>query len=258
MSDDKPTFVVKRRDLADIIKLQDEGALEEFLQDPFAVIAALSVDLFERGPVAAMGPGVRIVQGALKGRLFQQLAKEVRDLREKGKIGDNFAEKKYGYQTWVELLTAIDEDRPDEDRLEAMKAMFFAANKINATDAEQILGYQLFQIAKNLTSNELLVLKAVYELAQNRGFGDPGQIHNFSVWAEIVAKRLGHGLISLIDHADAALEENRLLSTRWEANRAAVHVDKRGRLTDLGWRFCENIEKYRIDKAECSAPSKQE
>ena len=42
--------------------------------------------------------------------------------------------------------------------------MFLAANKVNASDAEKILGYQLFQIARRLTSNELLVLKATFQL----------------------------------------------------------------------------------------------
>ena len=38
--------------------------------------------------------GGRIVQGALKFKLFQQVSKEVKELRAKGKIADEFAEKK--------------------------------------------------------------------------------------------------------------------------------------------------------------------
>ena len=38
--------------------------------------------------------GGRIMQGALKFKLFQQVSKEIKELRAKGKIADEFAEKK--------------------------------------------------------------------------------------------------------------------------------------------------------------------
>ena len=245
MADEGQTYVVKKRDLADIIHLEDAGALEVFLQNPLAVIAQMTVEFFSRGPKALVGPGVRIVQGALKGNLFKRLAMEVEDLRKKGKIDDNFGERKYGFQSWVELLSIMDEDTPDEDRLEALKAMFYSINKVNATDAEQILGYQLFQIAKKLTSNELLVLKAVYELRSEdktrTGHG------GFREWAQAVSGHLGHSLTSLIEHADKALVENQLLSDRFLPDRSGIQW-LNWRLTDLGLRFCENIERYKVEK----------
>jgi hypothetical protein len=244
MADERPGFIVKKRDLADIIRLEDAGALEIFFQNPLGVIAQLTVEFFSSGPKALVGPGVRIVQGALKGNLLSQLAREVDDLRKKGKIDDNFGERKYGFQTWVELLNIIDEDTPDEDRLEALKAMFYAINKVNATDAEQILGYQLFQIAKKLTSNELLVLKAVYELQNDKTKTGHG---GFIEWAQAVSKHLGHSLTSLIDHADKALVENQLLSERFFPDRSGIHW-LNWRMTDLGVRFCENIERYKVEK----------
>jgi hypothetical protein len=170
---------------------------------------------------------------------------EVEDLRKKGKIDDNFGDRKYGFQSWVELLNIIDEDAPDEDRLEALKAMFYSINKVKATDAEQIIGYQLFQIAKKLTSNELLVLKAVYEL-QNKEKNMQG-IGGFVQWAQAVSRHLGHSLTSLVDHADKALVENQLLTERLHADRSGIHW-LNWRLTDLGLRFCENIERYKVEK----------
>ncbi len=46
--------------------------------------------------------------------------------------------------------------------------MFFSVNSTNATDTEKILAYQLFQIAKQLTSGQFLLLKACYDLAKER------------------------------------------------------------------------------------------
>jgi hypothetical protein len=246
MADERQTYVVKKRDLADIIHLEDAGALEAFLQNPLAVIAQATVEFFSRGPKALVGPGVRVVQGALKGNLFKQLAMEVEDLRKKGEIDDNFGERKYGFQSWVELLSIIDEETPDEDRLEALKAMFYSINKVNATDAEQILGYQLFRIAKKLTSNELLVLKAVYELRNEGKTGRTGY-GPFRDWAQAVSGHLGHSLISLIEHAEKALVENQLLTDRSHGDRGAIYWQN-WRLTDLGLRFCENIERYKVEK----------
>ena len=101
-------------------------------------------------------PAARIAQAALKGELFQQFAREINEIRAAGKIPDNFAVDDRGYQTWVELMTVIDNECPDAERMEAMKAMFFEVNRVrNATDAEKILAYQLFQISKRLTSGEL-------------------------------------------------------------------------------------------------------
>jgi len=244
MADEQPTYIVKKRDLADIIRLEDAGALEVFLQNPLAVIAQLTVEFFSSGPKALVGPGVRIVQGALKGNLLKRFAKEVEDLRKKGKIDDNFGDRKYGFQSWVELLNIIDEDTPDEDRLEALKAMFYSINRVKAADAEQIIGYQLFQIAKKLTSNELLVLKAVYEL-QNKEKGVQG-IGGFVQWAQAVSRQLGHSLTSLVDHADKALVENQLLTERFHADRSGIAWPN-WRLTDLGLRFCENIDRYKVE-----------
>src|SRR5437870_13719786 len=79
-----------------------------------------------------------IVQGVLKGELFPQVSREIKELREKGKIPEDFADKekyKYGFRSWVDLLKTIDDEPPDADRLEALMAMFYGANTVNATDS---------------------------------------------------------------------------------------------------------------------------
>ena len=122
--------------------------------------------MLAEGPKQLAVYGGKIAQAALKGHLFEEVAREVNRLREKGKIDENFGETKYGYQSWVQLLTIIDNECPDPDRLEALKAMFFSVNRVNAADWEKVLAYQLFQIAKEVTSSQLLLMKACYELAR--------------------------------------------------------------------------------------------
>jgi hypothetical protein len=117
--------------------------------------------------------------------------------------------------------------------------MFLVSNKINASDGEKILGYQLFQIAKHLSSNELLVLKTAFVLQDtNQNTASPISQRD---WVSGVARVLGHNLSALVRHADKVLVEAELLEP-------GINYSVSGhRLTDLGVAFCKNIESYRIE-----------
>lgn len=68
------------------------------------------------GPKNWMMIGGHIVQSILKGRLFQQVSREIKELQEKGKIPDDFADEKkykYGLKSRVELLSVIEKETPD-------------------------------------------------------------------------------------------------------------------------------------------------
>jgi hypothetical protein len=246
---DEESYIVRYRDLAKIVREQDATALEEFLDQPLQVIAetltgALASKSQELAPIAG-----RLVQGALKGKLFEQVSREIIKLRDAGKINPNFAEEKTGYQSWVELMTIIDSELPDEDKLEALKAMFYSVNKVTASDSERIVAYQLFQIAKRLDSAALMVLKACWEL--NKGeTGKQGNLAH-SVWAVRVAEKLNYGLVGLVGLGEKSLVDNVLLTGRNMGNPDNVEGNN-WRLTDLGIRFCQNIHEYQIEIASIS------
>jgi hypothetical protein len=225
--DENESYIVKRQDLAEIIRSQNEQAIEGLLKDPLAVIAA-AVNEYLLHPSAFASAGIRIAHAALKGTLFQQFATEIADLRQKGKLADDFSKNKYGYDTWVDLLKIIDDEVPDEDRLEALKAMFYAANGMKEADGERIVAYQLFQIAKKLSSNELLILKALWQ--QKLEGSTTHDANNFYLKCQAI---LGHGETDLIILGYSRLPELRLAESY--------------RLTALGSTFCANIDKYRID-----------
>lgn len=245
---DKESFIIKRRDLAEIIQSQDKGAIEEFMKDPLSVIAG-AVNEYLLHPSIFGSAAVRVAHAILKGKMFEQLASEVKYLRDKGKLPEDFADKKYGYQSWVDLLKIIDDEAPDEDRMEALKAMFYASNKVNVADGQRIVDYQLFQIAKKLSSNHLMVLKAAYELHQDgRQLSRLGGNTSYRDWANVVAGLVGHNLADLIEHADPLLVENQLFSPRFDSG--GIRIAPK-RLTELGVKFCKNIEAYKIDTEIC-------
>jgi hypothetical protein len=166
-------------------------------------------------------------------------------LRQRGKIPDNFKEKKYGHKSWIELLTTLDEDTPDEDRLEALKAMFYSVNKINVTDGERIANYQLFQIAKRLTSSQLLLLKVAHERAMEKEF-KPQDNLGAKDWLQIASVRLGHTITGLIEQDERVLMQNGLLTGRSWSDESGIN-DENGRLTPLAFKFCENLRTYNSD-----------
>jgi len=186
--------------------------------------------------------GGRVAQAALKAQLFKQWAAEFHRWRKEGRLKEDFAEAKYGYQTWAELMTIIDEDTPDVDRLEALKAMFFEVNKVDASDSERILGYQLWQIAKRLSSGELLLLKTIYENRETYAkVGHTG----YRGWAEFMANKIGHGIVGLVDLHEKKLTELSLLTARYGSDLSSISTPN-ARLTDLAIRFRASVESYTI------------
>jgi hypothetical protein len=161
MPAEEESLVLKPREpLRDILLPENTDELAKFMEQPLTAIAEVVTGALAIGPTNWGPMAGHAVQAILKGKLYQQVSREIKELRDKGKIPDDFADEKknkYGFKSWVDLLKAIDDDPPDSDLLDALMAMFYGANKINATDGEKILCYQLFHIAKRLNSRELLL-----------------------------------------------------------------------------------------------------
>jgi hypothetical protein len=249
MTDDG-TYILKPKDASAIVRLQDPTVIEQILENPLPILAEIVTGYIQTGNGFWGGFGARLAQAALKGRVFEQFGGEFKQLRDKGKIPDDFTEKKFGYQSWVELLMVLDSETPDEDRLEALKAMFYAVNKVEATDGQRILAYQLFQISKRLTAGELLLLRTVF-VAYSSGSFTTSQRVTLLGWACDFANRLGHGLSALIMKDQAVLVDNGLLTSRIDMAAGQYQVNQHwvdnvnARITDLGIRFCENIDEYK-------------
>jgi hypothetical protein len=126
-----------------------------------------------------------------------------------------------------------------------MKAMFLAANRINATDGESIAAYQLFQIAKRLASGQLLLLTTAHARALQSGFA-PGSRGSASIWLDTAARQLGHGISGLVEQDERVLIQNGLLTGRTWTDESGIN-DTNGRLTPLAFKFCENLQTYNTE-----------
>ena len=224
----------------DLISFRDPESLAKLMDQPLPTIAAALTGALSSGYSDAVLIGGRLVQGALKGKLYQQVAREINDLVEKGKIKEDYANTKYGFKSLVELLEFIDSEVPDEDRLQAVKAMFVAVNAVEAKQGEELVNYQLLQISKRLSGGQLLVLKTTYDLYKKGGFHS---INSSMAWLESIATRIGHNITALIQQDELVLISNGLISDRTSRDRSGVNVTN-ARLTDLGIRFCEVLVRY--------------
>src|SRR5712671_3234955 len=155
------SYVLVARDYADIAHLENPGVIERILSssrtEKVAYVSALLSSGLSRYALA----GPKVAFAAMAVEALTDFGREVSEWIKAGRLPEDFSGRPSGYQTWVELLQEIDSNPIDPDRLKAMKAMFLAANELNATDQASLLAYQLFQIAKNLSSSQLLLLRAV-------------------------------------------------------------------------------------------------
>jgi hypothetical protein len=114
---DESSYIIMPKDPSAIVRLEDPTVIQQLLEQPLTVIAESLAGYFSVGNGFWAAAGTRLAQAALKGRVFQQFEREFRHLREKGRIPDNFAEKKYGHKSWVELLTTLDGKVPTKTGL---------------------------------------------------------------------------------------------------------------------------------------------
>lgn len=221
---------------------QNKDQIAQLFDDPKGFLELITglLSLDKQGLRIKMG---YFAQSILQGNAQQQINREIKELREKGKTRD-FTEDELGTTTWAELMKEIDDGMPDTDKLEAMKIFFIEVNRINATDEDRMLNYQLFKIAKSLDSGKLLILKAAYAMKDQVGSAGEWGIQR---WAEAVAKKMGHGLTALVLKDEPALMDLGLLSlyndgTASRSNQRASIIN--ARLTDLGIKLCETIQNY--------------
>lgn len=240
MSDSHESIVQVPRNYPDVAGVRLETEFEKFLENPttqsMEVITGL-IALGTRQGLVAVG---RIAQAVFKGKMYEQMAEEWRQLRKAGKMPENIGREKRGLYTWAELMKIIDDDCPDEDRLEALKAAFYGVNRVKEGDSEKILEYQLWQITKELTSGDVLLLKAIHERVNTP------QGNKANEWEKNIADQTGFGLVELVQRHEKHLVDLLLLTKRGGYDNNAISVTN-NRLTYLGVQLCKNIEQYRLD-----------
>lgn len=164
------------------------------------------------------------------------------ELKLKAKIPDGYNTSDQCINNLQELLQALDSELVDETRFDAMKRVFLVSASEERSSREGILPYQLMQIARSLSSGELLVLKAAFQ-----GYNDglvtdkTDSAHN---WLARVSTLSNLKYSSLVEVNEEKLILKHLLSGRLFGDKSGVQLKPYYRLTELGKDFCEFISHY--------------
>jgi hypothetical protein len=230
------SYVLAAREYADVAHLENPNVIERVFSRSRSEAVEYVGALLQSGVSRYALAGPKVALTAMTIEALRDLWGEIAAWRAVGRIPEDFSGRRWGYQSWVELLQEIDSNPVDADRLKALKAMFLASNRPNASDGEQILGYQLFQIAKRLSAGDLLVLKTAFK-------NSDGPTHDSAQnWLIKIASAIGHNATALIALHERVLVDCALISPRHDQN-LQVRLEN-GPLTDLGLAFCRNLENY--------------
>ena len=121
MASPDETRLVRSKNLFEhTILPQNKDQIAHLFDDPGAVLELLTGLLTIENKQGLRIKIGHFAQSILQGNAVEQINREIKELREKGKIRD-FTEDERGTTTWAELMKEIDEGIPDTDKLEAMK-----------------------------------------------------------------------------------------------------------------------------------------
>lgn len=230
----------------ELIKIDDPKSLMGFLQAPTLKIAETLTGILASDTKDIKLFAGKLIQASIKGSLLTQLGKEIETLRKKGAIKEDFFQSRTNQACFKELLGFIDDEVPDEDRFNAMKALFFSAISGDSSTEKEILAYELMQVCKKLKAGDLLVLKANFDVAENRSIRnlskeDIQNAHSSSQWLDVISEQIGHKIRSLVEVHEANLIELKLITRRTYDDLSGFPKTDHFRLTDLGYQLCQHI-----------------
>jgi hypothetical protein len=237
-----------------LIKFDDPKSIAEFLEQPTIKISEALTGVFASEISDLKLSAGKLVQASIKGQFIKQLGKELKQYIEKGKIKEDYFATNKDKASLYELLKFIDEEVPDEERFKAMKSIFFMSISNDIQKGQQELVYELMHICKQLNAGDILVLKSVYDIfkesaERGKAYITPNtQIdltnNSASYWLDIISKKIGHKIPTLIEKHEAVLMGLGLLSPRTLPDKSGIVASPRFRLTELGWEMIDFITKY--------------
>ncbi len=239
------------KNLPSLEKTQD---IMGFLQQPALKIAEAITGILSSDKKDLKLSTGQLVQAAIKCNLLTQLGEEIKVYRNKGKIRENYLKSDINRATFKELLSFIDDESPDDVRFKAIKSIFISSIEKGVDAKGEMLAYQIMQICKKLSSAEILILKANYQLVKNENYfaGKGVDFENARVsnWSQVVAGQIGHGLSELVLQYETHLIDLRLISdyqySSGQKTRVETNFSKTSyyRLTELGYELCKFIIQY--------------
>lgn len=181
------------------------------------------------------------------GTFLSDLMKHWEELRERGRIKDDYVETDQHYECFQELLAYLDTECIDRIRFEVLRRIALAAATETLSSRTSLLPQQYMRVCRSLSSGETLVLLGTHQAAKTEKLSRPTSAAD---WLLVIAKTSGLELPELVELNERTLIEKNLLTPRRHPDCSGVELGKHFRLTDLGNRICEFIEAGRALDAD--------
>lgn len=233
----------------EIIKLDDVKSIMQFLKEPTLKIAEALTGILASDLQDWKLSAGKILQATIKGSLLTHLGREIEKYRKEGRIKEDYLKSDINRASFKELLKFIDEEVPNEIRFNAMKSIFLTSIE----NGDEVLAHELLQICKQLSSMEIMILSASYNVAKATAkptaSGITSSATQIKYWAQIIAEQIGHNLSEIVLQYEDHLIALKLISDRHysiDRTRVTDNFDATPyfRLTLLGYKLCEFITRY--------------
>ncbi|MDD5617466.1 MAG: hypothetical protein PHG69_00055 [Candidatus Omnitrophica bacterium] len=233
----------------EIIKFDDVKSIMQFLKQPTIKIAEALTGILASDMKDWKFSAGKIVQATIKGDLLTQLGREIEKYQKEGKIKEDYLKSDIDRASFKELLKFIDKETPDEIRFRAMKSIFL----VSIGNRDGVLAHELLQICKQLSSMEIMILSANYNVVKETAKPTASDVTSSATkieyWAQIIAEQIGHNLSEIVLQYEDHLITLKLISDRHypiDRTRVTKNFDATPyfRLTPLGHKLCEFITKY--------------
>ncbi|MFA5799462.1 MAG: hypothetical protein WC840_00715 [Candidatus Peribacteraceae bacterium] len=177
-----------------------------------------------------------IVQRQRKEGWLHAFLIELNALCEQGKVKEDYMNTKQGQECRQELLDSLDKDKPDQEKLEAMKKIFLEAAKAPEDQWESNHPQQLMKVCRTLASEELIILGVAYHLFSSLEQGAVEKISSSAEqWPATIAKhsngRISEGMVYFYEED---LVKKQLVGEKVHSDKSGVRYAHRCRLSPLG------------------------
>ena len=193
-----------------------------------------------------------IFQGLRKGKFLTILSREWKAYKEKGEIKEDYQYTEQHQSCLQELLDFLDKDLPDEITFSFLKKIFLVTASEKASDRESILPQQYMKICRKLSSGEIILLLATYNIAKMghdyfKQIIDYQQSPSAHDWLNLMAKESSLQYPELVKLYETELINKGLITKRQLSDNSGVSIRPYFRLSQLGYEICNFIENYEND-----------
>src|SRR3989338_3103240 len=222
----------KKSKTTDVISAVLEETLGQVVQGITGLAASEKKDL-----VMSFSRVLRNLRG---GQFLGVLKEEWDEMREKGKIKEDYATTDQGFSCLQEILDFLEASAPDEKRFRAAKALFFNIAQESMSKRDEILPLTLLKVLKQLDTTELVILFTAYR-CYRANKPEYVKVTGAIEWSSIIAKESGLNYGSAVDLAEEKLTKLCLIGGRIYVDRSGMAETKTFRLTGLAIELCEFI-----------------